>query len=367
MAGPGTFSGPRRYIEWTQPIDMFYQYQVFAQSRGEQSASFATFLRIKKAIFQTHLKCRDKGEHGQCDVCYKLRQKIKKAATKEIRTSLVQTYSRHLLSQWLDRSFYWHLRAQSRTYFAESLHLAAKMMKSSLSTSTLTMIQDGMDQSKLRLPRRGFLQSSKSWQNIFRPACHLVGTFIHGYKLSLHLSDEDLKKNSETSIELVARALSEVVDSFGNVPIQIHLQQDNCYREGKNKFMLQFFLLLSILGAAKYLTLGFLRTGHSHEDIDQCFGQISRALQGKSISSPAEMITLLANLSGSGDGKRIRNSASSAAKLDECCCWKEFCKQVGVSFKGVRRVHFFRFSARKDLGSDVLDHALELEELGQRW
>ena len=82
LVGPGSFEGPRRYIEWCRPTDLFYQYQVFAESRGEPIASFSTFRRIMKRIFATHLRCRDKGENGQCDVCYKLKGKIKRAATK---------------------------------------------------------------------------------------------------------------------------------------------------------------------------------------------------------------------------------------------------------------------------------------------
>ena len=365
LAGPGTFTGPRRYIEYTKPIELFYQYQGFAESRQEKAASFSTFLRIMRPIFKTHIKCRDKGEHGQCDTCYKLRSAIKRAGSKEAKANLVRSYSRHLLSQWLDRTTYWHLRAQSRAFFAESLHLAGKLMASSTSASVLALIQDGMDQSKLRLPRPGYRQSSKAWQKIFRPACHLVGTWIHGFKLALSLSDEDLKKDSQTSIELIARALSEVVDSFGVVPLQIHLQQDNCAREGKNQFMLSFFLLLTTLGVCKYASLGFCRVGHSHEDIDQAFGQISRILQGKKISTPCEMIAMLNDLMGAERDGRIRGSRACALKVDETCCWKAFCKQAGVSFKGMRRVHYMRFCARKDLGTDVLDHVLRLEEIGR--
>ena len=318
-----------------------------------------------KPIFKTHLKCRDKGEHGQCDVCFKLRSAIKRAGSKEAKTNLVHSYSKHLLSQWLDRTTYWHLRSQSRTYFTESLHLAGKMMASSASASVLALIQDGMDQSKLRLPRPGYRQSSKAWQALFRPASHLVGTWIHRFKLALSLSDEDVRKDSQTSIELVARALSKVVDTFGVVPLQVHLQQDNCFREGKNQYMLSFFLLLSILGICKYSSLGFCRVGHSHEDIDQAFGQISRILMGKQISTPCEMIAMLNELMRPERDQRIRGSRAWALKVDETCCWKAFCQQIGVSFKGMRRVHYFRFCARRDIGTDVLDHVHQLEELGR--
>ena len=365
LGGPGTFSGPRRFIEWVKPMDLYYQYQAFTEARGEQAASFNTFRRIMKPVFKSHLKCRDKGEHGQCDTCFRLRMKIRKALSKEARASVVQSYTRHLLSQWLDRSVYWQLRGQARTFFADSLYLADKMYKASIQTSVLTLIQDGMDQSKLRLPRRGYVQASKAWQKMFRPACHLVGTWMHGWRLQFSLSDEDMPKNSVTSIELIARALSDLVAEVGHLPVQVHLQQDNCYREGKNRYMMTFFLLLVTLGICRFSALGFLRSGHSHEDIDQAFGQVARVLIGKSIACPAELIQILTEVTGSG--KRIRGSEATAEKLDETCCWKDFVRQAGVVFKGLRHVHYFRFCARKDLGTDVLDNVLELEELRGHW
>lgn len=342
---------------------------MFAESRDEQASSFSTFRRVTKPIFKTHIRCRDRGEHGQCDICHRLRLKIKKAGSRDERRGFVHTYTRHLLSQWLDRAAYWQLRAQSRQYFAESLRFAGLLQRSKLASSVLCIIQDGMDQAKLRLPRRGYRQSSKAWSKIFRPACHLVGTFIHGFRLNLNLSDEDQKKNSETSIELVARALSEVVEMFGSLPYHIHLQQDNCYREGKNTYMLNFILLLKVLGVCGYASLGFCRVGHSHEDIDQCFGQISRLLMGKSMDTPEEVLAILAEATGSGNptdttGRRIRGSQAAVSKLDEVCCWKKFVQQTGVRFKGIRRVHHFRFASRKDLGP-VLDHIRELEDFGR--
>ena len=123
--------------------------------------------------------------------------------------------------------------------------------------------------------------------------------------------------------------------------------------------------MLSVLGVCKYASLGFCRVGHSHEDIDQAFGQISRILMGKKISTPSEMIAMLNELMRPEQDQRIRGSRAWALKVDETCCWKAFCQQIGASFKGMRRVHYFRFCARRDLGTDVLNHVLQLEELGR--
>lgn len=368
--GPGTFEGPRRFLEWARPIDLYMQYTAFAESVGEEAAGFSTFRRLMKPVFKTHLKFRDKGDFGQCDVCWKLRAKIKRAQTKAQKALLTRTYSKHLLAQWLDRQLYWSLRQVSRHYFAQAWQWASKLQQSQVGSSMITLIQDGMDQAKLRVPRQGYQTISKAMQKLYRPALHLIGTFVHGFKLRIHVTDEDLRKNSETCIECVALALSEVLDSHGRLPLGLHLQQDNCYREGKNGFMLSFFLLLVVLGALRWTSLGFLRTCHSHEDIDQCFGQLARMLMGRAIGSADEMVATISDaiMSGaSGSEGRIRGSTAEASKLDETSEWKHFTRQLGLKLKGLRRVHYFRFALRRDLGGDVLDNVQTLEELGAHW
>ena len=240
-----------------------------------------------------------------------------------------------------------------------------------MASSLLTIIQDGMDQAKLRVPRWGYKRISKAMEKVFRPALHLVGTYTHGYKLQLSLADEDQKKNSETSIELVCTALCSVLQSVGTVPLMVHLQQDTTYREGKNTFMLTFMMLLQVLCCVRITTLGFLRTAHSHDDIDQCFGQISRLLMGKTCSSADGMISILQDCimsnapnENSASG-RIRGSVAEASKLDEVSLWKDFVGQVGIKFKGLRHIHYFRFCHRRDLGPEVLDNVLNLEEFGR--
>lgn len=371
MAGPGSFEGPTRYLEWAKPIDLFLQYQVYAESIGQQSCCFTTFRKIMIPIFKGHLKFRDKGEHGQCDVCYRLRARIRKASNKAAKVAATQLYSKHLLSQWLDRQCYWNLRSQSRNYFSSAYHIGRKMEAAAVATSVVAIIQDGMDQAKLRVPRLGYNRPSKAFLKVFRPALHLVATFIHGYKLLITISDEDCKKDSVTSMELVCRGLSELVDCFGQAPLTIHLQQDNTYREGKNTFMLNLMLLLQILGAARFTSLGYLRVAHSHEDVDQAFGQIARLLMGKACKSANDMVAILQDAIDTRPDQnetagRVRGSIAEVKKLDETSCWKPFVRQTGLKFKGLRHVHYFRFCRRKDLGSDVLDHVLQLEEMGRR-
>lgn len=321
-----------------------------------------------KTIFGTHLRIRDKGSFGQCDVCFKLRKKIRQATSREAKKLATQQYSKHLLSQWTDRLFYWNQRSISRQFFAQSLHFS-KTMRMDLATSCVTIIQDGMDQAKLRLPRWGYKRITKAAEKLYRPAIHLVGTWLRGYKLMISLSDEDQKKDSQTSIELLTRCLSDLYANTGGMALGLHLQQDNCAREGKNRFMINHMLLLVILGVCRFCSMGFLRTSHSHEDIDQCFGQIARLLMGKVCSSATELVSILESSINNGQAPensgRIRGSVAHVLKVDQVSMWKDFVKQTGLSFKGLRHIHYFRFCLRSDMGSDILDNVNELEEIGR--
>ena len=368
-SGPGTFSGPARYLEWMRPIDLFMQYQSFCEAINDPPASFSTFRRLMKSIFGCHLKFRDKGSFSQCTVCFNLRRKIRQSRNKFDRAAATRLYSKHLLAQWLDRVFYWSQRSMSRQYFSQGLHFSKKF-SSDLSSSLVTIIQDGMDQSKLRIPRWGYGRMSKDAEKLYRPALHLVASWAHGWKLGIHLSCEDMKKNSVTSIEVLCKSLCDILSGCGSMPLGIYLQHDNTYREAKNKYMLNFLLMLQLLGVARVVTMGFLRVSHSHEDVDQAFGQISRLLAGKTLMSDQEVLSLLnecfrsAAEPGEKSG-RLRGANADAVKLDQTALWKEFVRQTSLNFKGLRHVHYFKFTLRKDLGSNILDNILNLEEFGR--
>ena len=96
-----------------------------------------------------------------------------------------------------------------------------------------------MDQAKFRVPRLLNDRKSKRLEALFRPALHVVGSWLHGHILNLAITDEDLKKDSETQAEVILRTLGDAWEAAGfELPLGIHLQQDNCYRECKNTYII---------------------------------------------------------------------------------------------------------------------------------
>ena len=90
---------------------------------------------------------------------------------------------------------------------------------------------------------------------------------IHGHSFSFHVANEDVKKDSVTQAELLFLNLSSLLETHAKLPLILHLQQDNCYREGKNQYVCAAMILLVVLGVFRATCLGFLRTGHSESDI----------------------------------------------------------------------------------------------------
>ena len=81
------------------------------------------------------------------------------------------------------------------------------------------------------------------------------------------------------SVELLAHALTLLKKQGQNLAsTALWLQHDNTCREFKNAHGVRW--MASQVGCKNLdrITAAFLRTGHTHEDVDQCFGMLSKWL-----------------------------------------------------------------------------------------
>ena len=138
-----------------------------------------------------------------------------------------------------------------------------RFLQASVATNVVCIMADGMDQSKFKLPRV-VERSSKLLQRLFRPTLHVSATWCHGYRLTFFVSDEELKKDSETQLEVLSRSISGLFDQFKSLPMGCVVQQDNCFREGKNRWVLSYAILMVALRVFRWFSCNYLRTGHSH-------------------------------------------------------------------------------------------------------
>jgi hypothetical protein len=202
-------------------------------------------------------------------------------------------------------------------------------MVGSVWSNCCSAITDGMDQAKFKVPRTGE-RKSKLLDSLYRPMLHLAACWIHGFNLAFFVSDSDLKKDPNTQMELIARSLSTVYDHLGYLPMGFQSQQDNCFREAKNQYYTGFLLLLVVLDVFRWTLAQFLGVGHSHEDVDQVFGQCAGLIARNTFDEPGDVIAIV-------DEMCKPRTHATASRLDNVADWKEtFVNRLGIRIKGLR-------------------------------
>lgn len=166
------------------------------------------------------------------------------------------------------------------------------MGQQSVATNLLTIMADGMDQCKFRIPRLR-QRASKLLQRLFRPTLHVLGLWAHGFAIDLAVSDEDVCKDSETQLEALSRCLSKIHAACGTMPMGLVLQQDNCPREGKNQCVLSYMILLCALNVFRWTVCSYLRVGH--RALASSSADVSRSRSGHSriVSSSLQVTRIL--------------------------------------------------------------------------
>ena len=117
---------------------------------------------------------------------------------------------------------------------------------------------------------------AKRFESMMRPKLHVVGTLCHGHHVGLYVSEFNLAKDSNTSCEVLAHTLHTLAESGVDISAcRVVCQADNTCREVKNGIVMRMMAALTSDGIIGEGQLSFLRTGHSHEDVDQLFGRIA--------------------------------------------------------------------------------------------
>ena len=254
---------------------------------------------------------RTKRQHLECATCQRHRILLRSFAQNLFaRREQSIHYERHLRDQHRDRLSYWSVRAQAR-----------------LLAPVLCLIVDGMDQGKFAYPRAAVM-GGKQWANFSRPRAHIVACRIHRYGTFFAVSRADAAKDSNHHCEFISIAITMVQKRF-NLDLSkmhCHIQSDNCVRETKNNTLARWCSAMTSRGVpwcqfprvkinmSKELTpfaracclpvfpegifsscvMACLRTGHSHEDIDQAFGRLACWMQKKPTAlRPEDFVPLI--------------------------------------------------------------------------
>ena len=112
-------------------------------------------------------------------------------------------------------------------------------------SSIMSVIIDGMDQSKASLPH--LKKVNKSAANLWRLHTHITGVIVHGHGSEGYVDFLQWPHDPNLTINVLLRVLKEYLPQIaksGGLPAKLYLQLDNCVRENKNKFVLTFLALL---------------------------------------------------------------------------------------------------------------------------
>lgn len=223
----------------------------------------------------------------------------------------------------------------------------------------MALIVDGVDQAKFRTPR--VITKGHALDSLVRPALHVQGAWCHGFGYHLAVADADMLKDTNNNVEVISRLLSKIYDEHRGLPQGLHLQQDNTSRECKNQYIVNWAAKLVALRVFKWVTLAYLTTGHTHEDIDGTFGQLTVKLAAEEWDDDKQLLCILTRLLSQLGTDRASREASLAYKLDEAADWHGWWSESSLSLSrmtGPDAPHWFRICELKDVG---MAHASEAD------
>ena len=354
LHGPGMLGGPLRFLPPTRRQHLYWEYQAWCKAKDCPPASFNTFLRAFQSG-RSKLRIRKAGQHAVCDTCIQLKIGIRKATFPNERLAAIEAYTHHVYDQWLDRQVYAHASELS-LQCSQMLAGGYTLSNMARSISQLALIADGIDQAKFRLPR--ILIKGHALDSLLRPALHVQGAWCHGFGYHLAVSDADMAKDTNNNIEVIGRLLSQIKDRHGGLPLGLHLQQDNTSRECKNQWMINWAAKLVALDIFSWVTLSYLTTGHTHEDIDGTFGQLTTKLSAEEFDDDTQVIAILLRFLGHIGTDKASRQASLAYKLDEAADWHDWWAENALRLSGLtgpEAGHWFRICRLKDVGAAASD------------
>ena len=125
----------------------------------------------------------------------------------------------------------------------------------------LTLIVDGMDQSKTNLPNTKHI--AKSTSSLWRLRTHVTGVIMHtkaSYAKLVYCFVDLIQypHDSNLTLTVILNVLVDFVKINSYLPEVLYLQMDNTCRENKNRFVLTFSAVLVHLQIFKKVEIVFI-------------------------------------------------------------------------------------------------------------
>jgi hypothetical protein len=234
-------------------------------ARGFPCFEYAAFCKVVKTHFPKVSQAVPEGMF-HCTQCLELQEKLKKVRGIGDKTEIekvqveIQTHRKIVAME----------RAEYKTH---------QLMSRKNPDQYLTIIIDGMDQSKCIIPNYGKERGDKLEKMfLYGPKAHLTGVRDHNGKVWCYWTYDQIPKDGSLVINCLLLTLLDIFNERGSLPEALFLQLDNTKKENKNWMVMGLLskLLLTVFG--KPIQVNFLPVGHTHEDIDQFFSLVAKKL-----------------------------------------------------------------------------------------
>lgn len=214
----------------------------------------------------------------------------------------------------------------------------ALVAQSTPNPTVMSLIIDGMDQGKCVMPYGGR-------QDSFGQAMHqhITGVKQHGVGLTLYRTTETVIKGANLTIYCILDRLEAFFKEHYYYPETLYIQVDGG-SENANKFVPAMLELLIAKRVCKDIWYTRLPTGHTHEDIDGCFGTIWSALCAEplvtmddwrnAVKKAFNETTLVANI------KDVWTVPDYSAVIEPCII-----RNLGLMHREMQTQHQWRFRA----------------------
>ena len=241
VQGPNVCPGPVRYIGVLRPVHLYHIFCAWLNkmeaggrapghgggapgSGAAKVPSFSTFLRALQSARGWLRFRKSSGQHPNCDECVACKKKLAQRQTPEERQQTLERYTRHLLNQWLDRQVNRNLVTLAFNC-SEAVRVGEKLVLLSKKMSCCVLRVDGVDQAKFRIPR--VTRKTHGFDKLIRPALHVQGCWSHHMGFHLAVQDADMKKDTVSNIEVIARMLESMFLAYQALPETLVIIQDN--------------------------------------------------------------------------------------------------------------------------------------------
>ena len=270
---------PVRFLPPGRPRDIYWQFLCWCENlksgmgglslvtsgvsladdtaRNFTPASWTTFWRTWNEEWRSVLKFRQKSQHTRCDKCHELEERMRASrCNAHEKLAIAKLMRAHLREQFLDRSIYHSTRWLSRHHPSDNV---------------MTLIIDGMDKTKFRIPRYKLHKLPKFLEKHYRPHLTCMACICHGWMTNIFLADENIDTGGNMMCEIVLRMVARVLEmcrtSGRDFPKHIVIVTDNTVALAKNSVTFNLMAWLTSRGLASTIDLWNLREGHTHEDI----------------------------------------------------------------------------------------------------